>query len=108
MKPYPIREEHKPVKYPTWGLLPVAVFFSLFGGTFFERGTASSLVAAAGTLLGGGLWALGVLITNRRRAAAHAYRQETDPIVDESLGTWVHHSMRDRDNKRGAGHWKGK
>lgn len=108
MKPYPIREEHEPVKYPTWGLMPIAVFASLLGGTVADRGTDAFLVATAMTLVIGGVWALGVWVTNRRRRAGHAYRQATDPVIDESLGTWTVERMRDRDNRRGKGHWKGK
>jgi hypothetical protein len=115
MKPYPMREEHEPVSFP-------GAFFLIDAGCALGGALAvtCSPGVTAGRILGGLLgWlilcgllaAILALITwvrNRRRAAGHAYRQATDPIVDESLGTWVHHSMRDRDNRRGHGHWEGK
>lgn len=107
MKPYPMREEHKPVRMPTWGLLPVSATTGVVGGLAPVSAAASVLIAVGLFLVVSLVWALAIVVTNRRRAAGHAYRQATDPIVDESLGTWVHHSMRDRDNARG-GFWEGK
>lgn len=56
------------------------------------------------TIVGGGLGTR--YVRRRRKADSIAYRERTDAIIDESLGTWVVESMRARDRRRRRGHWQ--
>ncbi len=62
------------------------------------------LVAVGGVIVALIMLQALVILPARRRGNA-AYRQRTDDLIDEAMGTWAPESMIARDRQRGYGRW---